>query len=156
MQVSRFTDFSLRALLYLAINDSKRATLAEIAAFYPVSLDHLRKVVHELSRAGFVRTYQGKTGGIELGRDPAGIRIGDVVRHFEAHDSFINCHGLGCRLAAVCTLKTILDEGQEALFESLNRYTLADLVNARPAMVRELYNPDPPGSVPVIVQPLKE
>lgn len=138
MQLSRFTDYSLRVLLYLAVNDDKRATLSEIAAFYPVSLEHLRKIVHELARSGYVRTYQGKHGGMELARPPEEIPIGDVVRHCEGHETFIDCEGLECRLARVCTLKAILSEGQEALFDTLNKYSLADLVQSKPRMVKLL------------------
>lgn len=140
MQLSRFTDFSLRVLLYLVINRGRRATLHEIADFYPISLDHLRKVVHALSREGYINTYQGKYGGIELGRAPEQIRVGDVVRRFEGHDSFIDCAGLGCRLTPFCSLKEVLQEGQESLYDTLNRYTLADLVSTRPQLVKLLVN----------------
>lgn len=140
MQLSRFTDYSLRVLLYLAINDSKRGTLHEIADFYPISLEHLRKVVHELSKKGYVNTFQGKSGGVELARNPASIKVGEVIKHFEGHKTFIDCTGIDCRLAGVCTLKKALLEGQRALFEKLNEYTLADLVKAKPQMVKLLVN----------------
>lgn len=140
MQLSRFTDFSLRVLLYLAINDSKRATLHEIADFYPISVDHLRKVVHKLSQSGYLNTYQGKSGGIELSRPPEEIRVGEVIREFEGHESFIDCSGIDCRLAGVCTLKVALKKGQQALFNALNEYTLADLVVHKPKMVKLLVN----------------
>ena len=142
MQLSRFTDYSLRVLLYLAINNQNRATLNEIATFYPISLDHLRKVVHSLSKSGYLNTYQGKHGGIELGRDPSDIRIGEVVREFEGHQSFIDCSTLGCRLAQFCSLREVLAEGRESLFETLNRYTLQDLVGTKPELIRLLENSD--------------
>lgn len=140
MQLSRFTDYSLRVLLYLAINDRKRATLHEIADFYPISLEHLRKVVHELSKSGYLHTYRGKNGGVELARAPASIKVGEVIRHFEGHASFIDCEGIDCRLASVCTLKRALRAGQQALFEKLDEYTLADLVIEKPKMVKLLVN----------------
>lgn len=141
MQLSRFTDYSLRVLLYLAINDSKRSTLHEIADFYPISAEHLRKVVHELARSGYIHTYQGKNGGMELARRPESIRIGEVIHHFEGHESFIDCERLSCRLAEVCTLKSVLVKGQQALYDKLNEYTLADLLQSKPRMIRLLENP---------------
>lgn len=144
MQLSRFTDYSLRVLLYLAINTERRATLKELAAFFSVSLDHLRKIVHELSRSGYVNTFQGKNGGIELGREPGNIKIGEVVMHFEGHETFIDCSGLNCRLAKVCSLKDVLREGQEALFASLNKYTLLDLVESKPQVVKLLVDKTKP------------
>lgn len=140
MQLSRFTDYSLRVLLYLAINDSKRATLHEIAAFYSISLDHLRKIVHKLSKAGYLNTYQGKTGGIELALEPEEIKVGVLIRQFEGHDSFIDCTGLDCQLASACTLKVVLKRAQKALYDKLNEYTLADLIVHKPKMVKLLVN----------------
>lgn len=141
MQLSRFTDYSLRVLLYLAINDGRRSTLHEIADFYPISVEHLRKVVHELSRSGYINTYQGKNGGMELARHPTKITIGDVIKHFEGHTSFIDCDRLSCKLATVCTLKSVLMIGQEALYDKLNEFTLADLIESKPRMVKLLANP---------------
>ena len=140
MQLSRFTDFCLRVLLYLAINRSKRATLQEIADFYPLSLEHLRKVVHALAKAGYLQTYRGKHGGIELAKAPADIRIGEVVQQCEGRNNLIDCEGLDCRLASACALKSALQQGQNALYRTLNGYTLADLVDEKPAMVRLLLN----------------
>lgn len=141
MQLSRFTDYSLRVLLYLAINDGRRSTLHEIADFYPISVEHLRKVVHELSRSGYINTYQGKNGGMELAVPPGDIAIGEVIKHFEGHKSFIDCERLSCRLAQVCTLKSVLMVGQQALYDALNEYTLADLLHEKPKMVKLLKNP---------------
>jgi Rrf2 family nitric oxide-sensitive transcriptional repressor len=140
MQLSRFTDYSLRVLLYLAVNRDKRATLHEIAAFYPLSLEHLRKVVHALAKSGYLRTYRGKHGGIELAVQAEEVLIGNVIREFEGHSSLIDCEGLDCRLNSFCTLKKALRQGQKALFESLNTFSLADLVGSKPELVRLLSN----------------
>ncbi len=141
MQLSRFTDYSLRVLLYLAINDGRRSTLHEIAEFYPISVEHLRKVVHELSRSGYINTYRGKNGGMELALAPKDIAIGKVIKHFEGHTSFIDCDRLSCKLAPVCTLKSVLMVGQEALYDKLNEFSLADLLESKPKMVKVLANP---------------
>lgn len=141
MQLSRFTDYSLRVLLYLGVNDSKRSTLHEIADFYPVSVEHLRKVVHELSRCGYINTYQGKNGGMELAKAPASIVVGEVIKHFEGHSSFIACDHLACLLSQYCTLRSVLGEGEQALYAKLNEYTLADLLGSKTEMIKLLAIP---------------
>lgn len=141
MQLSRFTDYSLRVLLYLAVNDNKRSTIHEIADFYPISVEHLRKIVHELSRCGYINTYQGKKGGMELAEAPEAILIGKVIKHFEGHNSFIDCEGISCRLAEICTLQSVLMDGQHALYEKLNEYSLADLLQNKPKMIKLLAIP---------------
>ena len=138
MHLSKFTDYSLRVLLYLAINNNQRATLREIADFYSVSFEHLRKVVHELSICGYLNTWQGRTGGMELARKPSEIRIGELIQHFEGHDGLIDCELLSCPFAGVCTLRRILAQGRQALFDTLNQYTLTDLVEGKPVMRKAL------------------
>lgn len=129
MQLSRYTDYSLRVLLFASSRGGERVTLLQIADYYAISIEHLRKVVHELARSGYINTFQGKGGGIELAHDPSEIGIGDVVRHFEGHDNVIDCEGLDCRLARVCTLRAILKEAHADFFAALDQYSLSDLID---------------------------
>ena len=68
MQLSLYTDYSLRVLLYLGTNPGERVTLNEISTTFNISKEHLRKVVHTLGKLGVVETYRGKQGGFELKR----------------------------------------------------------------------------------------
>lgn len=137
MQLSRHTDFTLRVLLYLAVRPGERGTLAQIAAFFGISLEHLRKVVHELSKMGYLDTYQGKGGGIELARAPRDVNIGQLLEQLEGGKPLIDCRALDCRLAPACTLNVALRHAQRSFFDTLHEYTLADLI-ADKSMVREL------------------
>ena len=72
--------------------------------------------------------------------DAEEIKIGNVIKQFERQDALIDCEGLCCRLAAVCTLKKALKQGENALFATLNTFTLADLVASKSSMIRLLSN----------------
>jgi Rrf2 family nitric oxide-sensitive transcriptional repressor len=48
MQLTRFTDYALRVLLFVGKRDGQVCTMREIARFYRISLEHLRKVVADL------------------------------------------------------------------------------------------------------------
>lgn len=67
MKLTSYTDYSLRVLMYLGVNDGNRATISEIAACYDISRNHIMKVVYELGQLGYVDTVRGKHGGIRLG-----------------------------------------------------------------------------------------
>ena len=54
MHLTVFSDYTLRVLMYLALNRTRLATIPEIAAAYGISENHLMKVVHRLVRAGVV------------------------------------------------------------------------------------------------------
>lgn len=133
MQLTRFTDFSLRVLTHLGRHPDAQATVAGMAAEHCISRHHLTHVVHQLGLKGYIETTRGKGGGFRLARSPELIRIGDVVRDMETGFELAECFRPGesaCRLMPGCALKGILAEAGHAFLASLDRYTLADLLPA--------------------------
>jgi Rrf2 family nitric oxide-sensitive transcriptional repressor len=128
MQLTRFTDYSLRVLLFVGRQRGRICTMGEIAAYYRISLEHLRKVVHKLAKLGYLNSSRGRGGGLVLGRDPAAIRIGDVIVAMEEDMSIVDCRALDCALLPDCSLKTALDRASTAFIAELNEVTLADLL----------------------------
>jgi Rrf2 family transcriptional regulator, nitric oxide-sensitive transcriptional repressor len=129
VQLTRFTDYALRVLLFVGKQEGRVCTIGEIASFYRISLEHLRKVVHRIAKLGYLSSTRGRGGGLTLGRDPARIRIGDLVLELEKDMSLVDCHALECRLRSGCSLKTALDRAGHAFIASLNEVTLADLLS---------------------------
>lgn len=131
MQITLYTDYALRALLYLAMSPNKQANVTEIADFFKISRNHLVKIVHQLGSKGFVTTTRGKGGGLVLQRPPELIRIGDVVRRMEKHFNWVECFDPAqqdCRLLAGCGLKHLLAQAGEAYLHVLDATTLADVL----------------------------
>lgn len=140
MRLTTFSDYSLRVLMYLALQEDRLATIQEIATVYDISESHLMKVVHQLARSGVVETVRGKGGGLRLALDPAQIRIGQVVRQTEGDGPIVEClsdEPTRCRIAPCCRLPGVLTRAFEALYAELDRHTLADLV-ARPGEFRQV------------------
>lgn len=134
MQLTLYTDYSLRVLLYLGLNPRRMATITEIAASYGISRNHLVKVVHNLAIQGFVQSTRGRGGGLKLARPPQDINIGDVVRHTEVNFQLVECFDKKsntCPIAPACFLKGALHEAQTAFMSVLDRYTLADVLANR-------------------------
>lgn len=131
MRLTVFSDYTLRVLMYLALDPTRLATIPEIATAYGISENHLMKVVHQLARAGIVETIRGKGGGIRLARAPEQIHLGEIVRTSEGTAPIVECLSgdpQACRIASPCRLKGILVNAFEALYDSLDKHTLADLV----------------------------
>ncbi len=80
MRLTRFSDYSLRVLMYAASRGEGLITIEETAATYRISRTHLMKVCHQLTRAGFLRAIRGRSGGLVLARAPSEIGIGEVLR----------------------------------------------------------------------------
>ena len=49
MHITRYTDYSLRVLMYLAVKGEELSTIKEIADSYQISKNHLMKIVQQLN-----------------------------------------------------------------------------------------------------------
>lgn len=133
MKLTTFSDYTLRVLMFLALNRERLATIPEIAAAYGISENHLMKVVHQLARAGVIESVRGKGGGIRLAREPGDIRLGQIVRASEGSAPIVECladEPGACRIAPACRLAAVLVRAFDALYATLDEYTLADLVRS--------------------------
>lgn len=139
MHLTRYTDYSLRVLLYLASRPERFGTIQAIADAYGISRNHLMKVVQALNHRGYIDTVRGKGGGMHLRLAPERIVVGRLVRDMESDLDLVECFGAGnqCVIAPECLLKGVLAEALEAFLAVLDRYTLADLVR-KPEALRRL------------------
>ena len=140
MKLTRFTDYSLRVLIYLGLNDDKRVTIREISDAYGISRNHLMKVVSLLTRKGYLDARRGPGGGIALSRPPVEINLADVVRDMEDDLNLVECfcdEGT-CVIKPMCKLKTALNQALAAYLDTLDRYTLLDLLKPRNQLIEVL------------------
>lgn len=117
--------------------------LDEVTAAYGISRNHLAKVVHNLSKLGYLGTQRGRGGGISLARPAEEIRIGKLVRETENQPILVECFDPAtntCPINGCCRLKGILAESMAAFYASLDRYTLKDLTTGagRQQLTRKL------------------
>lgn len=142
MQITSYTDYALRVLLYLAMSPNRQANITEIADFFNISRNHLVKVVHQLGGKGFIKTTRGKGGGLSLQQPPEMISIGEVVRSMEKHFNWVECFDpvqQRCRLLPGCGLKHLLARAGNAYLQVLDAATLADvLLNTEPVELSPL------------------
>ena len=146
MQLTQYTDYSLRVLIYLALKPKRFATITEVSDFYAISRNHLVKVVHNLSIGGFIHTIRGKYGGMTLVKSPEAITIGSVVRATESNFHIAECFNREkntCVITPACRLREILNEAASGFLALLDRYTLADAITG-PGLAAILSQPRPP------------
>lgn len=129
MKLTRYTDYALRALMYLGLHGDRLCSIAEVARANRISENHLTKVVHELGRRKYVTTLRGRNGGLRLGRPPEAISVGEVVRAVEEGFELLDCPG--CHLVRACLLTNAFSEALSAFLKVLDGYTIADLIGPR-------------------------
>ncbi|MBF0324444.1 RrF2 family transcriptional regulator [Magnetospirillum moscoviense] len=134
MRLTLHTDYALRVLVHVGLRPGALTTINDIAAEHAISKNHLTKVVHQLGRAGYLETVRGKYGGVRLRVDAASIRIGQLVRQVEDDFALARCMrdapDEACLLDSSCVARHAFSEGLDAFFTSLDRYTLADMIQA--------------------------
>ena len=128
MQLNKFTDYALRILMYIARPSDAPYTIAEIAKNLHVSQNHLVKIVHFMGKQKWIMTTRGKGGGIRLNSEALELKLGDIVRILQGHQQIVECNTPPCVLRSHCGLKGILDHALECFYQSLDQYTLNDVL----------------------------
>ena len=112
-------------------------SLAEIADHESLPRPYLEQLVVSLREADLVHSTRGARGGYELTRDPAQIRMGEVLRALEGPLAPMICasedpiHAGICERTGFCTVNLLWVKVRDALSTALDSICLADLVRPR-------------------------
>jgi Rrf2 family nitric oxide-sensitive transcriptional repressor len=139
VQLTRFSDYSLRLLLYLAAHPERLVPIDEVSRAYGVSHHHLVKIVQLLVDRQLVASTRGRGGGLRLNRQPAEINVGALVRITEPHFDLVECFDRTtntCPIEPACGLKQVLRDARRAFLDVLDGRTLADFLPRAPELIR--------------------
>ena len=133
MRLTQFTDFGLRLLIYIASNPNRRVTIAEAAAAYGISRNHLMKVSNRLAAAGLIRPSRGRNGGLNLARPAGSISLGDLLRATEPDFALVGCMaGDACPITMICSLPKALDQALASFLTTADQHALSTFITSRP------------------------
>lgn len=128
MRLTKTTSYSVRILVDCAAAGGKLVKTSEIAKRLDITPLNVFKIIHILSRMGFVEAFRGRNGGVRLTRPADQIRIGEIVRAIEATEVGIEDDAAG---GGKRNLKAVFDDALEAFIGVLDQHTLADLIHSR-------------------------
>ena len=131
MHLSKFCDYALRSLMYLGARPGKITAADEIAKAFGISTNHIVKSLQGLAKAGYVTSLSGRGGGYIFDRPLSQVRIGDVVEQLEPNLHMAECFSQEkntCPLTPGCELQSALSNACNSFIETLNQYTLEDLI----------------------------
>lgn len=132
MQLTQWTDYSLRVLMYCAKNTHRDTpvTIMEILEKHQISKSHLTKIVSFLSNTGYLKTTRGRNGGISIAKLPKDITVGEVVRITESNFEIVECFNKktnSCSITSTCKLKHLLQNATHAFLTRLDQVTLEEI-----------------------------
>ena len=134
MQLTHYTDYSLRVLVFLSLKKNRPVTITEISDYYKISRNHLVKIVNNLANLGYITTIRGKGGGMHLALPADKINIGEVIRNVEPHFDIVECFPeshTDCRIEPICKLKSVLQSATDSFLAELDQYSLQDVISNR-------------------------
>src|SRR5919204_738070 len=133
-KVSQKTEYATRAMLELAVRRARTPdalvparTLAEAQH---VPLRFLEQQLGTLHKAGLVESFRGAGGGCRLARDPAAIRVSDVVDAIQGPFYPVNCldaEDHTCFADSRCGLQELWGDVHLAIRQVFERTSLAEL-----------------------------
>lgn len=129
MRLSKTTTYAIRILLDCASADGELVKVADISERREVTLQNTFKIVHLLSRAGFLQAVRGRHGGVRLARPAKDIRIGDVVRAMETMRLESDADADGALGAGA--LDQLFVNALEAFVSVLDGHTLEEMAKAK-------------------------
>lgn len=133
MMVSTRGRYALRVLLDLAQHrDEEYIPMKEVAARQDLSLKYIERIMPVLVKNGYAQGVHGKGGGYRLSKDPAEIRVGNILRLTEgdlAPVSCMECTDGGCERSDSCLTRPMWTGFQKLANEYFDNITLTDLLD---------------------------
>ncbi|HEY5596123.1 MAG TPA: Rrf2 family transcriptional regulator [Candidatus Bipolaricaulota bacterium] len=132
MQITRKTDYGLRAISELARRPEEATPIAHIAQRHGIPDSFLEKIMQELRQAGLVEATHGRSGGYRLARLPQQISLKEVVHALEGPIALVMCldPNLKCKIELGCPTSNAWTLINTRFEESLSTLTLEDILTA--------------------------
>ena len=132
MRISTKGRYALRLMLDLALHDTgENIALKTIAKRQNISGKYLEQIIGMLTKAGFVKSVRGSSGGYRLAKAPEEYTVGDILRLTEGSLAPVACVEEGvetCPKAENCVTLTLWKQLNDAINGVVDHVTVADLV----------------------------
>ena len=134
IMISKKTKYGLKALTYIARQDSKMIAIAQISESENIPHKFLESILLLLRKSGFLGSKKGKGGGYYLLKEASDIYMTDVMRILEGPIAPIACVSLNyyekcddCNDEATCSLNRLMIKVRDANLQVFRNTTLEDL-----------------------------
>jgi Rrf2 family protein len=134
LELSRKSDYALRAVIYLArIPPERYGRVSEIAKAKGIPQAFLAQILPLLANRGVVKSQQGAHGGYALARPPAEITFLEVIECVEGPLRLNKCvegsHD-DCSILDSCEMQHVWSQAQDQMIAFLRSVTMSDMLRA--------------------------
>ncbi len=134
-RLSKVTDYGIVLLAHLARAEDARFSQnsRDIAGEVGLPAPMVSKILKSLARQGVLESQRGSKGGYQLSRPPEQLSVAEMISALEGPMGLTEC-ALGsdlCVHEGSCAVQTPWQVINRVIRESLERVTLADLIDPR-------------------------
>ena len=132
MRLFKSSEYAIRCLVYLAINDCKVCSVKNLSDALDIPYKFLGRLMSRLGTAGIVAVRHGKYGGYRIARPLEEVRLADIIEVVEGLENYDRCI-LGfatCDDKNPCSLHDHWSARREGIRDMINNVTLADLAQS--------------------------
>jgi Rrf2 family protein len=153
MQITSKSEYGLRCLLLLARQGGDKAlAIPDISQREGVPRHYAQQIMLKLGKAGLVKSTRGTQGGFVLGKAPAEISVGAILRVLEGVPFQDRCDHfnkkLSCGHLSECSIRPVWQAVSRRLWQTLDGITLQQLIADEKTVSRQLS-----GELPVLSNP---
>lgn len=131
MRISTKGEYGLRALIELThhFGETRPVQSGEIASRQKIPESYLEQLLTILRKSGFIRSVRGPQGGHALVREPAALRVSEVIEALEGAIMPVDCldDSSACARNGGCAQSAMWKDVRDAILGVLDNTTIADL-----------------------------
>jgi len=132
LRISTKGHYGVQAMFELAQHyGTGPVSLRAIAERQEISEHYLEQLIAGLRKAGLVSSVRGAQGGYILARDPADIKVGDIVRVLEGPIAPVECVNDNetdhCLRSEFCITRGVWEKVKDSIEDVLDSISLADM-----------------------------
>ena len=129
MNFNKSTEYALRILSYMSLNESDLYTADVLHENLQIPKKYLQRILTDLVRGNFIISIRGRNGGFSFARDINTIHLAEIINFSEGIAWEQKCFfGFkDCALDQPCIMHNLWAEKHDAQVRMLNSTTLGDL-----------------------------
>lgn len=140
MEISRKTDYAIRLVAALMLNDGKPLSVRKAASMQAVPYSFARGIQHDLVNSGVITATRGAHGGMSLAIDPNEYTLAELIETLQGPIRLAVCLSAEgwCSREGSCVFHRVWSGGSNLLQDYLSSITMKDIIEGKTPFVSEL------------------
>ncbi len=130
MEISRRTDYAIRLIAAMLLNEGKPLSVRTAAKMQDVPYSFARSIQHDLTKSGLITTVRGARGGMVLACDPNELTLTELIETIQGPISLAICLSEEgwCPREEHCVFHPVWEGATGLVHDYLSSVTIRDLL----------------------------